>query len=186
MTQNNTNAYLTVHQSKLEWKYFLEMMMFLQTVKRENFPDEVLRWWFRIFTDKGWSKNKFDEQFQKVVQNKTFGSVKIDDFFSDEILYTSEQVGNLVENRINIEIQKAKKLLEGREIEIDLPVEVDEKIIKYEIAKRIITYYRDEKETLIDEIIDELFPMVLERLELKRKDNGRIGGGTKLRKKFGW
>lgn len=190
MTQKNSQNFLIQNpkSNQLEWEYFVKKMAELQSQKRDDIPKETIIVWYKTFINKGWDKEKFDRQFDKVLTNPSYGAVKIDEFFNDEVLFTQERFILELNARINGMIQKAQRILRGKEIEIDLPagiVELDD--IKYEISRKVVTYYGTEKKNMIDEIVAEIYPVVLERLGYKTPQNAeRTGSGTRLKHKLGW
>jgi hypothetical protein len=157
----------------------------LEAKKRDNIPKETMMLWFRDFKNRGWDKQKFDEQFRKVIDGVTFGVVKIDDFLKEEKTFTQKEVDDLLEQRINKMIYDANLLMRHYKIEIELEFEVpvQKTAIEVMVANKLLPLLeRAEKETALD-IIDECFYSACERLELNltpANDKGKVK--TKLRK----
>lgn len=166
------NDSLTIRQSnELTWSYFLEMMMFLKTVKRDDLPDEVIRGWFKVFKDRGWDKPTFDKSYQKVMTNKTFGAVKIDEFLNqeDEQTYSASEVSKIVERQINNMIRQGEKLLQDREIKSLVEYcGLDNNYMKIAVAHRLRIQKESDKYELYEKIIDE----AVEYVKTKTADNG--------------
>lgn len=189
LTPKNSQTSLIIHRSELTWEYFVKKMAELQAQKRDDIPKETMVVWFKTFTAKEWTKEKFDKQFEKVLANPSYGAVKIDEFFNEEIYYTQEQLRKEIESKVDSIIRKGNKILAGSQIELNiLEPTIDMDAVKLSIAKRISVYYGDEQRNRFNEIIDEIYPAVLEKLGYKKMtyDNQRVGGGTKMKVKFNW
>lgn len=182
------NGCLVVYQNndQLTWAYFVLKIAELEVKKRDSIPEETIHAWFNDFISRGWTKTIFDKQFQIVLDNRSFGSVKIDEFFQNIKPYTQEEINLITEEKINSLIRQGEMLLSGKEIEVELDIEINPKLLKLAIAKRIKTYYRDEQSYLTDQIIDAAVSKIVNELKLERKSGSyeRVGIGTRLRKKL--
>jgi uncharacterized protein YaaR (DUF327 family) len=129
----------------------------LEAQKRDNIPDTTQEVWYRTFKNRGWDKIKFDTQFQKVLNNPSYGAVKIDEFFTEQQIYTDVQVGKMIESRINDMIRKGEKLLGDKEIKT-LPeyYGITNEYIKIAVAKKLVFTNYTVKQELIEEIIDKV------------------------------
>lgn len=190
MTKGNTKNSLVTRQQTdpLNWDYFVLKIAELEAKKRDSIPVEVIHSWFNDFTARGWTKTIFDKQFQIVLDNRSFGAVKIDEFFQNIKPYTQEEINLMIEQKINSIIHQGELLLAGKEIEIELDICIDAKLLKLIIAKKIETYYRSEQSYLTDEIIGSALKKVIEEMNLEQKCGTykREGIGTRLRKKISW
>lgn len=98
LMKRNTNALLNVE--KLSHEYFLKAMAWLEAVRNENFPEETLEVWYREFVRLKWSREQFRDAVISVSRSKLYGKTSIDCFLFAERFYTSEEVNQLTEQRI--------------------------------------------------------------------------------------
>lgn len=167
----------------LTQEYFKAKMAELEAKKRDDIPKDTMMSWYRDFKNRGWDKQKFDEQFQKVIDGTTYGVVKIDDFLKEEKTYTEKEVENIVNARINKMINDANVLMKhyGIEIELTFDVPVHTTEIKVAVAQKLLPLLkRAERETNLN-LIDECFDAACERLYLSIY-NEESNPKTKLRK----
>lgn len=152
--------------------------------KRDNIPPPTVMAWYKDFKARGWDKKKFDEQFQKVIDNPTYGVVKIDDFLKEEKTYTEVELQSQISEKINSMIAEAEKLMRrhGIEIEINFDVPVHKTHIKVTVAQKLLPLLQKAEREVNLNIIDECFDCACERLGLgihenkttiKRSVNGR-------------
>lgn len=174
-----------ISTNELTQAYFKTKIGELIVMKRDNIPPPTVTMWYKHFKERlGWTKEKFDEQFEKVIKNTTFGVVKIDDFLREEKTYTEKEMNDFVTKKINSMITEAEKLMRrhGIEIELEFEVRVQTTAVKVMVANKILRLLeRAERDTNLS-LIDECFDCACERLGLgihenkttiKRSVNGR-------------
>jgi hypothetical protein len=126
----------------------------LEAQKRDNIPDTTQEVWFRLLKQQGWGKRKFDEQFQKVLTNPSYGAVKIDEFFNEKTSYSPEEVSRIVEQRINGMIKQGERILKDKEYGLKEYLRLENQFIKIAIANRLRLQQHNDKMEKYDEIID--------------------------------
>lgn len=186
ITSQKSLEQISTHE--LTQDYYKEKIGELIVKKRDNIPAPTVWAWYKDFKEKrGWTKEKFDEQFQKVMDNTTYGIIKIDDFLKEEKMYTEKEVENEVTNRVKNIISDANALLRHykTEIELEFDVPVPTTKLKVAVAQKLLPLLqRAERETNLS-IIDESFDIALENLQLELKSTNE-GTGTRLKKRMGW
>ena len=152
--------------------------------KMINISDETIQSWYVEFLREKWSSAKFNERISEMRNIKTYGErIDIADWFEKEAIYTPMQVAAMVEKKINNILREADKILEGKEIEVELPVTVDIEKVKYRISRTITLYYDNEAQEKANELFDELLPEILKKLGLEKetREEKRFGIGARMK-----
>ncbi len=132
----------------------------LEAHKRDNIPDTTQEVWFREFKRRDWNKIKFDAQFQKVLNNPSFGAVKIDEFFNEETTYSSEEVAKMTETRINNMIRQGEKILQDKEIDHEQYLNLNDDYIKLAVTHKLKFNQYNDKQEAYEKIIDKAVEFV--------------------------
>jgi len=170
LTLTNTNALQKTNQNLIDWNHFLKRMGELEAQKRDKISEETMHVWYRTFRMQNWTNEKFDKQFEIVLKNPSYGGVKIDEFFNEEVKYTEYEVNLKVKLAVDNLVKKGNYLLGNQIIEVTLPkIEVDLEAIRVAAAKRVELYYRNETERVTLDVIDEVLEEVKKRLNLVSK-----------------
>jgi hypothetical protein len=153
--------------------------------KMINISDETIQAWYVEFLREKWSSAKFKERIPEMINMKTYGErIDIADWFEKEAIYTPIQVASMVEKKINNILREADRILDGKEIEVELSsVPIDLEKVKYRIAKTITLYYDNEVEEQTNKLFEEMLSEVLLKLGLEKgnREEKRVGIGTQMR-----
>lgn len=149
-----------------------------------------MRGWYVEFLKAKWNSKKFNERVSEMVLIKTFGErIDIATWFEAEAVYTPAQVTMMIDRKVNSMILEGDRLLKGQELEIEVPAAYTNlDSIKLAISKQIKCYHDSECVELSEQVFEDIFPEVLERLNLKKvvHNNIRYAVGSKLKMKLGY
>ena len=176
-------------QSKLDWQFYLGQMQKVEALKRDKIPAETLMAWFNTFKARGYSNQDLEKAVGKVLTAKTYGSVKIDDFFIGEQLLTEQEAELKTKRQIDYLVRDCERMLEGQSLEVLLPeVALDKKLLALAVQKRLNVYYGAEIDELAARVIEESVELAAESLGLKKIqfENDTLAAGQRIKKKFNW
>jgi hypothetical protein len=169
----NTTA-LESYNPLIEWAFFLDKMQVLEAQKRDKIPTETLMAWFNTLKSNSWTNEKLSKQVDVMLKSVTYGAVKIDDFFTVNEKFTAEETEIKIRQRIDGLIREGSRLLQGKEIEVDLlPISINVEAVNLAIAKRLKVYYNEETDFETKEIIDQTIIEVAERMGYKKIEHSK-------------
>lgn len=129
--------------------------------KMLNIPDLTIQGWYVEFLKAGWDIKKFNERLNAMIHVECFGGVlDIQKWFEAEELFTSNIVQKKIDDAIKQLVEKGDEILQGKEIELEVPIDIDLEPIKVSVARKVELYYKHEKLSLTQELID----LVLDKL----------------------
>ena len=111
--------------SDLEYNYCVVKFSEMAAIKRDNIPTPTMKLWFVEFIKLGWTKVKFDQQYEALTGSDILGyAIRIDHWINavKPFIQTYEPYKPLPEQR-----QKSKGLLGLREYIDDLNKKIDGK-----------------------------------------------------------
>lgn len=174
LTSTSMNNLENYNQNNLDWNFFLAKMETLEAQKRDKIPAETLMAWFNTLRSNNWDNEKLSKQIDLMLKNVTFGSVKIEDFFTSIEKISIEESNLRTSRHISSMIAKGEKLLADAEINFIMPEKVVSKQQIYlAIEKRIKVYMLEEIEEDAKQIILETIDLVADKLGYKKVEYSR-------------
>ncbi len=80
------------HKSNLEYDYCVEKFSEMQAAKRDSIPVPTMKIWYIEFIRLGWTKYKFDTQYEALIQSDILGyAIRIDHWINSSINKTNLQ-----------------------------------------------------------------------------------------------
>ena len=176
-------------QTELEWQYYLSQMQKVEALKRDKIPAETLMAWFNTFKARGFKNDDLAAAVKKVMTAKTYGAVKIEDFFIGEQLLTEQEAELKTKRQIDFLVRDCERMLEGQSLEVLLPeVALDKKLLALAVQKRLNVYYGQEINEKASEVINEAVEIAAEKLGLKKikYEPDTLSAGKRLKVKLGF
>lgn len=163
MIKRSGTDYSIIPRNKLDWNKFLKRMAVLEAAKRDSIPADTVKTWFLIAKEMNWSELDLDSKMAQIIKKKSYGNdtVRIDDFFSEEKVYTQSEVRIAVYKRITQIINEAKSILEYSDRNTDLTsylmdfFKINELEVKVAVADQIKRSFIYERQSMIEELIDK-------------------------------
>lgn len=171
----------------LDWNSFLSKMETLEAQKRDKIPAETLMAWFNTLKANSWDNARLEKQISVMLKSVTFGSIKIDDFFSNVDKITIEESNLRTMRQINSMIAKGEKLLANAEINFVMPeMLIDKQQIYLAIEKRIRVYMLEEINEDAKQIISETIDLVSEKLGYKKVQYEQLSRSQEFKSRLKW
>lgn len=143
--------------------------------KMLNISDITIQGWYVEFLKAGWDSKKFNERLSAMIYVECFGGVlDIQKWFDAEELYTMDIVQKKINDAINRLVEKGNEILQGKEIELEIPIDIDLLPVKISVVKKIELYYASKTVSLTYELIDEIVEKLKTEygFEVKKYEHG--------------